>query len=156
MQVWKLLDFQRIGSTWRSRRYGRSTADLNMTLILILAVVVLSVVALVWLRRCSGSAKVRITTTDGRSFGTQGGSNLFLEFRKAGIDLPSTCGGQGSCAQCRCRVLRGGGRITEQERPYFSQEEIKARWRLACRLTAQRSLLVEIQDSANGHGKRRA
>jgi uncharacterized 2Fe-2S/4Fe-4S cluster protein (DUF4445 family) len=54
--------------------------------------------------------------------------------RKLGVGLASICGGQGTCKACKVRVLKGlvnepGAAETE----YFSGEQLKSGWRLACR-----------------------
>lgn len=113
-------------------------------LALVLGILVLVAAFVRW--RMIKRDHARITLTDGRCIRAPLGSNLFRVLKDAGVEIPSTCGGQGSCAQCRCRILRGGGRITEQERPYFSPEEVRSSVRLACRVTVQRDLLVDVPD----------
>lgn len=125
-------------------------------LILSLVIILFALVAAFWFFRPLRRGQVRITLTDGRSIRAPVGSNLFQVLRDAGVDLPSTCGGQGSCAQCRCRILRGAERITEQERPYFSPEDLRSGVRLACRVTVQRDLLIEVPDPTDRSDKGRS
>jgi len=138
--------FQRIGSTWRSRSYVRSIPDpIGMTVLaLVLGILVLVAAFVRW--RVIKRDHARITLADGRCIRAPLGSNLFRVLKDAGVEIPSTCGGQGSCAQCRCRILRGGGRITEQERPYFSQAEIRPRWRLACQVVVAGDMALEVPE----------
>lgn len=115
-------------------------------LLLLLALVIIALAGFFVARRRMAGTRLRIRVVDGPDLEVSAGSNLFFALRDGGVGLPSTCGGQGACAQCRCRVLRGADRITDQERPYFSEAEIKAHWRLACRVTVQRDIVVELPE----------
>ena len=103
-----------------------------------------AVLVLGWMLKGPARSRIRIHITDGRVVDVNAGRSLFDSLAREGIDLPSTCGGKGSCARCRCRVLKGGGAITGQERPFFSRAEVDARWRLACQVRVQRDITVEI------------
>ena len=122
--------------------YHVGCAMLILLILFVVAILIPVVVRPLWQR--SRTDRVRMTVIDGPQLAVHKGSSLLHALRNAGVNPPSSCGGQGSCAQCRCRVLRGGGRITDQERPYFSGAEIKAHWRLACRVTVQRDIMVEV------------
>ena len=45
----------------------------------------------------------------------------------AGIFLSSACGGGGTCGQCRCRVVEGGGSMLSTEAVHFTRGEAKGR-----------------------------
>ncbi|MGV3636505.1 MAG: 2Fe-2S iron-sulfur cluster-binding protein [Flavobacteriales bacterium] len=97
---------------------------------------------LVGFGRRSVRSRIHITVDGDRVLEVSGGRTLFHLLKEHGVELPSTCGGKGSCAQCRCRVLRGGGAITEQERPFFTPAEVADKWRLACQVKVVRDLEV--------------
>ena len=48
------------------------------------------------------------------------GSTLLSTLGNNKIFLPSACGGGGTCIQCKCQVLDGGGEILPTETPHFS------------------------------------
>ena len=65
--------------------------------------------------------------------------------RRLGLGLAGLCGGVGQCGSCRVQVLSGKtSPVTPTEREFFSDAEIKAGWRLACRTTALGSLKVHV------------
>lgn len=114
------------------------------TILLATAGALLLLWAMYWLSRGQIRSRLRITLNGDRELLVNGGASLYHTLLQHGAMLPSTCGGKGSCAQCRCRVLRGGGRITEREKPYFSSVEINGKWRLACQVMVHRDLVVEL------------
>ena len=50
------------------------------------------------------------------------GSTLLSTLGNNKIFLPSACGGGGTCIQCKCQVLEGGGEILPTETPHFSRK----------------------------------
>ena len=67
-----------------------------------------------------------------------------------GIFLASACGGGGTCAQCRCRVVEGGGSILSTEEGHFTRGEIRDNWRLSCQVAVKQDLKIEIPEDAIG------
>jgi len=114
------------------------------TILLATAGALLLLWAMYWLSRGQIRSRIRITLNGDRELMVGGGASLYHTLLQHGEVLPSTCGGKGSCAQCRCRVLHGGGRITDRETPYFSPSEVKEKWRLACQVKVHRDLVVEL------------
>ena len=66
------------------------------------------------------------------------------------IYLSSACGGSGSCGQCRCRVVEGGGEILPTETGFFSRKEQKEHWRLACQTKVKEDMQVIVPESVFG------
>ena len=60
------------------------------------------------------------------------GESLLLLCRKAGIPVAANCGGKGICGKCRVRFLKGAPLPTAQERRFFSPDELRQGYRLAC------------------------
>ena len=60
--------------------------------------------------------------------------------------LPSACGGQGTCAMCKCQVIDGGGEILPTETAYISRAEAKNNWRLACQVKIKNDMEIKIPD----------
>ena len=120
------------------------------TILLASAGALLLLWAAYWLVRGRMRSRIHITVNGEREVVVSGGASLYHTLLQHGEVQPSTCGGKGSCAQCRCRVLRGGGRITDREKPYFSPAEIKGKWRLACQVMVHGDLVVELPTVAVG------
>ncbi len=77
----------------------------------------------------------------------QGGS-LLATLANEKIFLPSACGGKGSCGQCKCRVLEGGGSILPTETVHFTRKQINDNWRLGCQVKVKDNLKIQIPESA--------
>lgn len=73
---------------------------------------------------------------------------LLSAARKAGIQLVSFCGGNGTCGSCRIRLLEGTlSPLTETEREYLSAIEIASGIRLACQSCPLTDLKIHIPPS---------
>ena len=62
----------------------------------------------------------------------ESGESLLLLCQKAGILVAANCGGKGICGKCRVRFLKGAPLPTAQERRFFSPDELRQGYRLAC------------------------
>lgn len=76
----------------------------------------------------------------------KGGSPLLFTLQEEEIFIPSACGGKGTCAYCKVKVLQGGGPVLPTETPYLSEEEIKEGIRLSCQVKVRNDLILEIPD----------
>ena len=71
-----------------------------------------------------GDAKILINGNDEKSPLVKPGNSLLSSLAAHNVFIPSACGGGGTCIQCKCRVLEGGGEILPTESPHFSRKEI--------------------------------
>lgn len=62
------------------------------------------------------------------------------------IFLPTACGGRGMCGLCRVKVLSGGGNLTDAEERKLKDDEKKSNTRLACQITVNGNLNIEIPE----------
>lgn len=60
------------------------------------------------------------------------------------IFVPSACGGGGSCGQCKCKVLEGGGDVLPTELSQINRKEIREKVRLSCQVPVKQNLRIEI------------
>src|SRR5690606_18068666 len=74
----------------------------------------------------------------------QAGGKLLQTLAGQGIFLSSACGGGGSCAQCKCKVLEGGGDILPTEEGHFTKREINDGWRLGCQVAVKQDMKIEV------------
>jgi len=58
--------------------------------------------------------------------------NLLRALRARGVDIGSSCGGRGTCGECRVRFLSRAPEPTAADREILGSSAIDAGWRLAC------------------------
>lgn len=75
-----------------------------------------------------------------------GGASLLSSLAENNVFIPSACGGRGSCAYCKCRVLEGGGMVGPVEEPYLSPEARRDSVRLACQVKVRRDVRIDIPE----------
>ena len=76
------------------------------------------------------SGPVAISINGEEGIEVSSGSTLLNTLGNNKIFLPSACGGGGTCIQCKCQIMSGGGEILPTEKPHFSRKEISDGWRL--------------------------
>ena len=127
-----------------------SMQTLIVSVVACLALILLLVALLLFVKvKLTPSGTVKIDINDGKKVVDvpQGGS-LLATLADQKIFLPSACDGKGSCGQCKCRVLEGGGSILPTETVHFSRKQINDHWRLGCQVKVKDNLKIEIPDSA--------
>lgn len=80
----------------------------------------------------------------------QAGGKLLQTLANNGVFLASACGGGGTCAQCRCKVLSGGGSMLPVEESHFNKREARDGWRLSCQTPVKQDMEVEVEDDVFG------
>lgn len=117
--------------------------------IIIILVVILLLVALLLILRAKliPQGNVKITINDDKELEVPTGGTLISTLGEAGVHLPSACGGKGSCGQCKCRVVKGGGSILPTETPHFSRKQIQEGWRLGCQVKVKEDLSLKLPES---------
>ena len=110
-------------------------------IVLILVVVILTARLLLV---PSGEVQVRINDDDEKTVTVAPGGKLLTTLAAKEIFLPSACGGQGTCGQCKCRVLEGGGDILPTERDFMTRKEVREGVRLACQVPVKQDMAVEV------------
>jgi Na+-transporting NADH:ubiquinone oxidoreductase subunit F len=115
---------------------------------------VLSLVIVILVARArlvsSGDVTIKINDDPDKTIQVPAGDKLLGTLAAKGIFLASACGGGGTCAQCRCRVLDGGGSILSTEEGHFTRGEIRDDWRLSCQVAVKQDLKIEIPEDAIG------
>lgn len=76
----------------------------------------------------------------------QGGIPLLFTLQDEGIFIPSACGGKGTCAYCKVKVLEGGGSVLPTETPYLTEGELEENVRLSCQVKVRNDLAIEIPE----------
>jgi Na+-transporting NADH:ubiquinone oxidoreductase subunit F len=78
------------------------------------------------------------------------GDKLLNVLSAAGLYLPSACGGGGTCGQCRCRLKSGGGELLPTEKAHINRRDARAGFRLACQVTVNDDLDIEVPEAVFG------
>ncbi len=116
-----------------------------MFTLVVLALVVLILVAKA---RLVPSGDVAISINDQKTVTVPCGGKLLNALSDVGIFISSACGGGGTCAQCRVKVLAGGGDILPTERTHINRREAREGQRLACQVAVKQDMQVVVPTEA--------
>ncbi len=127
-----------------------------MTQIIVISVIAFLVVTLLLVglllfakAKLTPSGTVKIDINNGsKVLEVAPGGSLLSTLGNEKIFLPSACGGKGSCGQCKCRVISGGGTILPTEVGFFNRKQILNNWRLGCQVKVKEDLAIEVPESA--------
>ncbi len=101
----------------------------------------------------SGNINIQINEDPERTLNTTTGGKLLQTLASQNLFLSSACGGKGTCSQCKCQVMKGGGDILPTEESYFTNKEKKEGFRLACQVPVKNNLEILIPDEVFGAKK---
>jgi Na+-transporting NADH:ubiquinone oxidoreductase subunit F len=96
----------------------------------------------------SGNVKIQVNNED--VIEVPSGGPLLGALASHGIYLSSACGGGGTCGQCRCQVLEGGGAILSTEEMHFTRREAREHWRLSCQVKVKQDMKIRVPEDAFG------
>jgi uncharacterized 2Fe-2S/4Fe-4S cluster protein (DUF4445 family) len=89
------------------------------------------------------SRRVRIVLEPlGRTIAVERGASLREVLHAYGVEFP--CGGRGRCRGCRVRQSGGSVPVGPEEEDLLTAVEIRDGWRLACRVTVDEDLTLEV------------
>ena len=119
------------------------------SLIFLVIVLALTVILLLAKHFLVNSGEVAISINEGQKLiHAQAGKSLLATLNDNGVHLSSACGGKGSCGQCKCQVISGGGDILPTEAVHFSRKQVKDHWRLGCQVKVKNDLEVALDPAA--------
>ena len=122
-----------------------TTVAAFLTVTLILVAVLLYVK-----QKLSPSGPVKIRINGEKEIEVASGSTLLSTLGNNKIFLPSACGGGGTCIQCECHVMSGGGEALPTEIPHFSRKELQSGARLACQVKVKQDMDISIPEEVFG------
>ena len=105
-------------------------ASFSGIILLLVLVIVLARSKLV----STGNVTIEINGDSDNQITVAAGSKLLQTLQDNNIFLASACGGGGTCSQCKCQVVEGGGSILAAEESHFNTTEQKQGWRLSCQV----------------------
>lgn len=127
--------------------------DLLFGVVSFTGVVLLLVLVIIGARRqlvSSGDVSIEINGDSANALVTASGNKLLQTLAENKIFLSSACGGGGTCSQCKCQVLEGGGSILPTEESHFSLKERNEGWRLSCQVAVKNDLKIKIPEEVFG------
>ncbi|MCU6762907.1 Ferredoxin [uncultured Roseburia sp.] len=79
------------------------------------------------------------------------GESLLDAFIRNDIYISASCGGAGKCGKCGVKITEGSTEITDMDRKFFSEEELKDGWRLSCLSypAGECSVVIETGDESD-------
>ena len=98
----------------------------------------------------TGSVNIEINDDPANTITVPAGSKLLQTLAENKIFLSSACGGGGTCSQCKCLVMDGGGSILPTEESHFTSKEQNEGWRLSCQVAVKNDLKIKIPDEVFG------
>lgn len=122
-------------------------SSIGVFLVIILVLVIILLVAKKYL---SPSGNVTMTINGENKLSVEQGSSVLSTLSANGIYLSSACGGKGSCGQCKCQVVEGGGEILDSEKGHFTRKQVKEGYRLGCQCKVKGDISIKVPDSVMG------
>ena len=95
------------------------TSIIAFTVLILLLVLILLVAQSKLVQ--SGPVKITVNGDTDNPMVTQAGSTLLSTLSQKSVFLPSACGGGGTCAMCKCKVIEGGGDVLPTEVGHLSR-----------------------------------
>ena len=124
---------------------------ITVTVIALLILTLLLVALLLFTKeKLAPSGPVKITINDEKVIEVPSGGSLLSTLGNEKIFLPSACGGGGTCIQCECHVLSGGGEALPTETPHFTRKELKEGARLSCQVKVKQDMNIHIPEEVFG------
>ena len=113
---------------------------------------VLALVGVILMARAKlvSAGDVTLSINGEKSVTVPAGGKLLGTLAEQGIYLSSACGGGGSCGQCRCQVLDGGGSMLSTEEGHFTRSEAREDWRLSCQVAVKQDMAIKVPEDAFG------
>ncbi len=122
--------------------------------VVMFTVIILSLVAVILVARSrlvsSGDVSIEVNGDASATITTSAGGKLLQTLADKGLFLSSACGGGGTCAQCKCKVLEGGGSMLPTEKTHFTKREEREGWRLSCQVAVKQDMKVEVPEEVFG------
>lgn len=109
-----------------------------------LIVLALVVVILVAKKSLVPAGNVTLEINESKQLSVPCGGKLLTALAENGIFVSSACGGGGTCAQCKVKVLDGGGDILDTEKTHINKRDAKSGLRLSCQVPVKQNMKIEV------------
>ncbi|SHF18547.1 Na+-transporting NADH:ubiquinone oxidoreductase subunit F [Ruegeria intermedia] len=120
--------------------------------VVLFTLIVLALVAIIMVARSRlvSTGNVNITINGEKTISVPAGGKLLQTLAAEKLFVPSACGGGGTCAQCRVRVLEGGGSILPTEESHITKREAAHGDRLSCQVAVKQDMKIEVPEEVFG------
>lgn len=120
--------------------------------VLLFTLIVLSLVGIILFARSKlvATGDVHILVNDEMDLVVKPGDKLLGALSEKGLFVSSACGGGGTCAQCKVKILDGGGALLPTEEAHINRREAAEGERLSCQVTIKQDMKVEVPDDVFG------
>lgn len=98
----------------------------------------------------TGDVAIEINNDPEKRITTPAGGKLLGALADSGIFVSSACGGGGTCGQCRCVVLEGGGAILPTETGHINKREAREGYRLSCQVAVKQDMKIQLPEEVFG------
>ena len=96
------------------------------------------------------TGNVEILINDEKKIHVPIGSKLLTALADNNLFVSSACGGGGTCAQCKVKVLEGGGDILPTELSHITKREAAEGDRLSCQVTVKQDMKIHVHEEVFG------
>jgi Na+-transporting NADH:ubiquinone oxidoreductase subunit F len=93
----------------------------------------------------SGDITITINDDPSKAITVPAGGKLLNVLADQKIFISSACGGGGTCAQCKVKVLEGGGDILATELSHINKKEAREGERLSCQVACKQDMKIEVE-----------
>ncbi|MEZ5476272.1 MAG: NADH:ubiquinone reductase (Na(+)-transporting) subunit F [Thiolinea sp.] len=120
--------------------------------VLLFTLIVLGLVAVILFARSKlvATGNVDILINGEQTFSVAPGGKLLGALADKGLFVSSACGGGGTCAQCKVKVLEGGGSLLPTEETHINRRQAAEGERLACQVAVKQDMKVEVPEEVFG------
>lgn len=122
--------------------------SLVITGVFFFTLIVIVLVALILFAKsrlvASGNVKIFINDDPEKTLEVPTGDKLLYALGDEGIYLPSACGGQGTCGECKAIIKKGGGDVLVTEKGALTRGQIREGYRLTCQVPVKGDISLEI------------
>lgn len=96
------------------------------------------------------SGNIKIIVNDERTLEVPAGGKLLGALADNKIFVSSACGGGGTCAQCKVKILEGGGDILPTEKNHINKKAEREGVRLSCQVAVKQDMKIEVPEEVFG------
>ncbi len=111
-------------------------------------VLVLVILILVARSRLVPRGQVTLLVNDQKELRVPAGGKLLNVLSDQEIFVASACGGGGTCALCKVKVLEGGGEILPTEKTHITKRESREGLRLSCQVGVKQDMKIVVPEEA--------
>ena len=122
---------------------GLILLGVGMFILIVLALVILILFAKSKLV-ATGNARIIINDDDEKTVSVPIGGKLLNVLAEQKIYLPSACGGGGTCGECKCQVIEGGGDVLPTETSLLNRKQVREHYRLSCQVPVKADLKILV------------